>query len=368
MSSRPSSTASSRASWPSRSSTAYPVRVSSGSTATATPSADSCRATSMTLAALRAGSATYTSVVQAATRANPWAYSEEKLMRSSCPTGRRSPEPRQSSESPTASLPLSSSGGFGFSTPATLSAKAGSSPAPVASSSIESVAATFLTAARASSIASWARSSCVVSTWTVLGSGSGASPALSPDLMNGSVSLDGSAVSLGDSSIWLCDSSVWLSSSPAGRRRARPQGVSWRHSSPRAVERIRRRDRLAAMRVLVISDTHAPRFWKRCPPAVAAYAEGADLILHAGDVCIPEVLDELSQFAPVRVVLGNNDGPEVAAWGAPETARARAGRPADRDDPRRRLQGRTAGSDATSVPQLPRGDLRPLAHPVGRRR
>jgi putative phosphoesterase len=73
------------------------------------------------------------------------------------------------------------------------------------------------------------------------------------------------------------------------------------------------------MRVLVISDTHAPRFWKRCPPAVAAYAERADLILHAGDVCIPEVLDELLQFAPVRVVLGNNDGPEVAAWGAPET-------------------------------------------------
>lgn len=73
------------------------------------------------------------------------------------------------------------------------------------------------------------------------------------------------------------------------------------------------------MRVVVVSDTHAPRFWKVCPPAVAARLEGADLILHAGDVCIPEVLDELSAFAPVRVVLGNNDGPEVAAWGAEET-------------------------------------------------
>ena len=73
------------------------------------------------------------------------------------------------------------------------------------------------------------------------------------------------------------------------------------------------------MRVVVVSDTHAPRFWKVCPPAVAAQLEGADLILHAGDVCTPEVLDELSAFAPVRVVLGNNDGPEVAAWGAPET-------------------------------------------------
>lgn len=73
------------------------------------------------------------------------------------------------------------------------------------------------------------------------------------------------------------------------------------------------------MRVVVVSDTHAPRFWKRCPPAVAAHAEGADLLLHAGDVCTPEVLDELSAFAPVRVVLGNNDGADVAAWGAPET-------------------------------------------------
>ena len=73
------------------------------------------------------------------------------------------------------------------------------------------------------------------------------------------------------------------------------------------------------MRVVVVSDTHAPRFWKGCPPAVARQLEGADLILHAGDVCIPEVLDELSAFAPVRVVLGNNDGPEVAAWGAEET-------------------------------------------------
>ncbi|MEP6851610.1 MAG: metallophosphoesterase family protein [bacterium] len=73
------------------------------------------------------------------------------------------------------------------------------------------------------------------------------------------------------------------------------------------------------MRVVAVSDTHAPRFWKRCPPAVAEQLDGADLILHAGDVCVPSVLDELSTFAPVRVVRGNNDGLEVAAWGALET-------------------------------------------------
>ena len=73
------------------------------------------------------------------------------------------------------------------------------------------------------------------------------------------------------------------------------------------------------MRVVVISDTHSPRFWKSCPPGVAAQLAEADLILHAGDVCTVDVLVELAQFAPVRAVLGNNDGPDVAAWGAPET-------------------------------------------------
>jgi putative phosphoesterase len=71
--------------------------------------------------------------------------------------------------------------------------------------------------------------------------------------------------------------------------------------------------------IVAISDTHAPRRWKSCPPAVAAHLRGADLILHAGDVCTASVLDELSQYAPVHAVLGNNDSQDVAAWGAPET-------------------------------------------------
>jgi putative phosphoesterase len=73
------------------------------------------------------------------------------------------------------------------------------------------------------------------------------------------------------------------------------------------------------VKVVVLADTHAPRRWKRCPPAVAPHLRRADLILHAGDVCTADVLDELSQYAPVRAVLGNNDGPDVAAWGAPVT-------------------------------------------------
>ena len=73
------------------------------------------------------------------------------------------------------------------------------------------------------------------------------------------------------------------------------------------------------MKIVALSDTHAPRRWRSCPPRVAAHLRRADLILHVGDVCTAGVLDELSAFAPVRAVLGNNDGPDVAAWGAPES-------------------------------------------------
>jgi uncharacterized protein len=76
------------------------------------------------------------------------------------------------------------------------------------------------------------------------------------------------------------------------------------------------------MKVVVLSDTHAPRRWKSCPPAVAVHLRTADLILHGGDVCTAAVLDELSQYAPVRAVVGNNDGPDVAAWGAKPTLEA----------------------------------------------
>jgi uncharacterized protein len=107
------------------------------------------------------------------------------------------------------------------------------------------------------------------------------------------------------------------------------------------------------MKVAVLSDTHAPRYWKACPPEVARRLEGVDLILHAGDVCRAEVLEELAAFAPVRAVLGNNDTQDVAAWGAPETLRVEldglpaamvhdAGPAAGRH---RRLRGRFAGAE-----------------------
>ncbi|WP_345403972.1 metallophosphoesterase family protein [Nonomuraea salmonea] len=70
------------------------------------------------------------------------------------------------------------------------------------------------------------------------------------------------------------------------------------------------------VKVVALSDTHAPRRWRSCPPRVAEHLRGADAILHAGDVCVPSVLAELAAYAPVHVVQGNNDGPDVDA---PET-------------------------------------------------
>ena len=58
----------------------------------------------------------------------------------------------------------------------------------------------------------------------------------------------------------------------------------------------------------VISDTHG----LLRPQALAALA-GSDLIIHAGDVGKPEVLDALRALAPVRAVRGNVDRGSWAA-------------------------------------------------------
>jgi putative phosphoesterase len=61
-------------------------------------------------------------------------------------------------------------------------------------------------------------------------------------------------------------------------------------------------------RVIVLADTHIRRGGKRRLPDVVYHAlEGADLVLHAGDLVTGDVLDDLRRFAPVEAVLGNND-------------------------------------------------------------
>ena len=55
-------------------------------------------------------------------------------------------------------------------------------------------------------------------------------------------------------------------------------------------------------RIGVLSDTHG-----LLRPGAAAALEGCDLILHAGDVGGPEVLDGLRALAPLIAIRGNND-------------------------------------------------------------
>ena len=73
------------------------------------------------------------------------------------------------------------------------------------------------------------------------------------------------------------------------------------------------------IRVGVISDTHG----LLRPQAIDAL-RGSDLIIHAGDVGTPEVLDALRALAPVHAVRGNVD---TGGWAArlPMTERVEVG-------------------------------------------
>jgi len=56
----------------------------------------------------------------------------------------------------------------------------------------------------------------------------------------------------------------------------------------------------------LISDTH-----NLLRPEARLALSGVDRIIHAGDICNPEVLEQLGQIAPVIAVRGNND---IGAW------------------------------------------------------
>ncbi|MBI2935518.1 MAG: metallophosphoesterase family protein [Chloroflexi bacterium] len=63
------------------------------------------------------------------------------------------------------------------------------------------------------------------------------------------------------------------------------------------------------MRVGLISDTHIPEAGPRLPDQVYQAFRGVDLILHAGDMHVIDVLDWLETIAPVLGARGNGDHP-----------------------------------------------------------
>ena len=67
---------------------------------------------------------------------------------------------------------------------------------------------------------------------------------------------------------------------------------------------------------VVIADTHVPRRARALPEGLLAHLRRADLILHAGDLMVGDLLEELGAYAPVLAVRGNLDPPDL---GLPET-------------------------------------------------
>ena len=75
----------------------------------------------------------------------------------------------------------------------------------------------------------------------------------------------------------------------------------------------------AVRRLGVVADTHIPDRVRSLHPDLlpGLKAANAEVILHAGDICSPVVLAELSQVAPVVAVRGNRD------WALPVHCRGR---------------------------------------------
>ena len=76
-------------------------------------------------------------------------------------------------------------------------------------------------------------------------------------------------------------------------------------------------------RIGVVADTHVGEFLPALPPAVCEALEGCDLVLHAGDLSVPGVLDDLEAVAPVVAVRGDHD--RLGGLALPETVVVVAG-------------------------------------------
>jgi len=76
------------------------------------------------------------------------------------------------------------------------------------------------------------------------------------------------------------------------------------------------------VKLLLLADTHVPRRARDIPPQVWDEVSRADVVVHAGDWVVPELLDELAaRSARLVACWGNNDGPELRAM-LPERAEA----------------------------------------------
>jgi uncharacterized protein len=60
-------------------------------------------------------------------------------------------------------------------------------------------------------------------------------------------------------------------------------------------------------RIGIVADSHVGEYLDELPPEIFTALAGCDLVLHAGDISQPWVLDELARIAPVVAVRGDHD-------------------------------------------------------------
>jgi uncharacterized protein len=72
-----------------------------------------------------------------------------------------------------------------------------------------------------------------------------------------------------------------------------------------------------ARRIGVVADSHVGEYLDALPARTLEALDGCDLILHAGDLSVPSVLDDLEEVAPVVAVRGDHD--RLEGLGLPET-------------------------------------------------
>lgn len=65
------------------------------------------------------------------------------------------------------------------------------------------------------------------------------------------------------------------------------------------------------MRIGLIADTHVPDVEDKIPYKIMHVFKGVDLILHAGDIYVPSVLDDLESIAPVLAARGDDDDGDI---------------------------------------------------------
>jgi uncharacterized protein len=142
-----------------------------------------------------------------------------------------------------------------------------------------------------------------------------------------------------------------------------------RHDGTRCARVIKttagRNDAVCTMRIGLIADTHIPETGDRLPDAVFQAFRDVDLVMHAGDVYVNSVIEELAALAPVLVAIGNGDeGSEYHRYRLEPDARIREAHLVEVDGLRVGLAHELPTPDETPQPAFSHAMERHFGGPV----